>query len=133
MAGEFTDLFINFYIRLHSLPDTIISDRDFRFNSRFWKYLTRLWETKLAFSTAFHPQTDGQAEKANLIIKRFLRAFLTNKQRSWDTLLVIAELLIIHNLLEYLLLKPILVISLECIWIQWLLLDLDDHLEDIQE
>jgi hypothetical protein len=90
-AEKFADIFVNFYICLHSLPDIIISDRDSRFNSRFWKYLTQLWETKLAFSTTFHPQTDGQAEKANSIVRRFLRAFSTNKQRSWDALLAIAE------------------------------------------
>jgi hypothetical protein len=45
----------------------------------------------LLFSTAFHLQTDGQAEKANSIVKRFPRPFSANKPRSWDTLLAIAE------------------------------------------
>jgi hypothetical protein len=74
-AEKFPDLFVNFYVRLHGLPDNIISDRDSRFNSRFWKHLTQLWEIKPAFSTAFHPQTDGKAEKSNPITKRFQRAF----------------------------------------------------------
>lgn len=90
-AEKFANLFIDFYIRLHGLPDIIVSDRDVRFTSDFWRHLTSQWETKLSFSTAFHPQTDGQAEKANSIVERYLRAFATHKQNSWDTLLPMAE------------------------------------------
>jgi hypothetical protein len=58
---------------------------------RFLETLNQQWEIKLVFSTAFYPQTDEQAEKANSIVEYFLRAFFTNKQSSWDTLLAIAE------------------------------------------
>jgi hypothetical protein len=88
---KFPPICINFYFLLHGLLDVIVSDRDSCFNSNFWKHPTGLWETKLAFSTAFPPQADGQAEKGNPIIKQFLHALLTNKQTSWDTLLSVAE------------------------------------------
>ena len=42
-------------------------------------------------STAFHPQTDGQAEKANNIVERYLRTFAAANERHWDRLLALAE------------------------------------------
>jgi molybdenum-dependent DNA-binding transcriptional regulator ModE len=42
-------------------------------------------------STAFHPQTDGQAEKANSIVERYLRAYAGERQNKWDQLLALAE------------------------------------------
>nr|GFC41176.1 retrotransposon protein, putative, Ty3-gypsy subclass [Tanacetum cinerariifolium] len=50
-------------VRLHGTPSAIVSDRDPRFMSRFWKGLQKSWGTRLKFCTAFHPQTDGQSER----------------------------------------------------------------------
>nr|GFC57236.1 hypothetical protein [Tanacetum cinerariifolium] len=50
-------------VRLHGTPSAIVSDRDLRFASRFWKGLQKAWGTRLKFSTAFHPQTDDQSER----------------------------------------------------------------------
>ncbi|KAA3488290.1 reverse transcriptase [Gossypium australe] len=53
-------LYVAEVVRLHGVPVSIISDRDPRFSSRFWKALHQAMGTRLDFSTAFHPQTDGQ-------------------------------------------------------------------------
>ena len=64
-APEVATLFLNTIFKDHGIPRTIISDRDARFTSHFWKALFQELGTKLAMSTAFHPQTDGQTERTN--------------------------------------------------------------------
>ena len=55
-------LHVDEMVRLHGVPVSIVSDRDPRFTSRFWPSLQTALGTRLHFSTAFHPQTDGQSE-----------------------------------------------------------------------
>ncbi|KAH9301685.1 hypothetical protein KI387_013268, partial [Taxus chinensis] len=50
---------------LHGIPELIISDRDLRMTSRFWQTLKAALGTKLNFSSAYHPETDGQTERVN--------------------------------------------------------------------
>ena len=90
-AEKFAEIFTESFIRLHGLPDVIVSDRDVRFTGDFWQHLMGVMGTKLSMSTAFHPQTDGQAEKANSIVERFLRAYTSDEQRDWAKLLPLAE------------------------------------------
>ncbi|GJJ71552.1 hypothetical protein EMPS_03902 [Entomortierella parvispora] len=79
--------FFDNIFKLHGLPTSIISDRDTRFTSRFWQELHKLLDVKLALSTAYHPQTEGQTEVTNKTLKTMLRAFVDNKQSNWDQLL----------------------------------------------
>jgi len=60
-------------VRLHGVPVSIISDRDPRFTSRFWQSLQAAMGTKLNFSTAFHPQTEGQSERTIQTLEDMLR------------------------------------------------------------
>lgn len=55
-------IFFEQIVSLHGIPETITCDRDVVFTSTFWKELFRLNDTKLQFSSAYHPQTDGQTE-----------------------------------------------------------------------
>nr|GFD08780.1 putative reverse transcriptase domain-containing protein [Tanacetum cinerariifolium] len=57
-----------------SVHPAIVSDRDPHFASRFWKGLQKAWGTRLKFSTAFHPQTDGQSERTIQTLEDMLRS-----------------------------------------------------------
>ena len=70
------DLYINEIVRLHGVPKEIISDRDSRYLSRFWRRLHESIDTKVKFSTAYHPQTDGQSERTIQTLEDLLRAYV---------------------------------------------------------
>ena len=78
-APELAKIFFDTVFRLHGMPEVIISDRDTRFTSLFWRALFKSMDTKLAMSTAFHPQTDGQTERNNRTLEQMLRNFINYK------------------------------------------------------
>ena len=78
-------------VRLHGVPVSIVSDRDPRFTSRFWQKLHSALGTRLNFSTAFHPQTDGQSERTIQILEDMLRACVLDFHAAWDRSLPLAE------------------------------------------
>ncbi|GJP56124.1 hypothetical protein CLOM_g15177 [Closterium sp. NIES-68] len=73
------------------IPTTLISDRDPKFTSKFWKELMSLLGTKLAMSFAYHPQTDGQTERLNQIVEQLLRAACKDEISKWDLHLPVLE------------------------------------------
>ena len=84
-------MFFDTVFRHHGLPITIISDRDPRFISNFWKSLFKLVGTRLGMSTSFHPQTDGQSERTNRTLEDMLRAYTNDRHNDWDLHLTPAE------------------------------------------
>jgi hypothetical protein len=82
-APEIAKRFFNEIIRLHGLPQAIISDRDPRFTSSFWKALFAKFGTKILLSTSYHPQTDGQTERMVRTFKEMLRHYISNTQHDW--------------------------------------------------
>ncbi|KAJ9561986.1 hypothetical protein OSB04_007146 [Centaurea solstitialis] len=75
----------------HGVPVSIISNRDVRFTSRFWERFHSELGTRLHFSTAYHPQTDGQSERTIQTLEDMLRACVLDFGGSWDTYLPLAE------------------------------------------
>ena len=88
---KLADLYIKEIVRLHGIPVSIISDRDPRFTSRFWGNYKRPWA--LDFSTAFHPQTDGQSERVIQILEDMLRSCVIDLEGSWDRHIALVEFL----------------------------------------
>ncbi|CAI7897450.1 unnamed protein product [Closterium sp. NIES-54] len=84
-------LLFNRIITIHGIPATLISDRDPKFTSKFWKELMGLLGTKLAMSLAYHPQTDGQTERLNQVVEQLLRTACKDDVSHWDTQLPTLE------------------------------------------
>ena len=90
--GEGTaQLFIDRVFRQHGLPVAIVSDRDPRFTSKFWKSIFQVLGTRLDMSTADHPQTDGQTERVNRVVEDILRSVCAETPRRWSSMLPVVE------------------------------------------
>jgi len=90
-ADQTAHLFFNNVWKHHGLPIAIISDRDSKFTSGFWKTLWLLLGSKLKMSTAYSPQTDGQTERLNRTLEEFVRAYIDPQIGNWSQLLAPAE------------------------------------------
>ncbi|KAL0196874.1 hypothetical protein M9458_005414, partial [Cirrhinus mrigala] len=91
-AKTTAELILEHVVRLHGFPKDIVSDRGPQFTAKFWQAFCRLVGTTTSLSSGHHPQTNGQTERANQQLERFLRCFAGEHQRSWARYLVWAEL-----------------------------------------
>lgn len=82
-ASELSWIYRREIVRLHGLPSSIVSDRDSKFTSKWWRELHKIMGAKLLMSTSFHPQTDGQTERANRSIGQIFRAAVAHDQKDW--------------------------------------------------
>ena len=90
-AEKLADIYVREIVARHGVPVSVVSDRDVRFTSRFWKRFHDEMGTRLHFSTAFHPQTDGQSERTIQTLEDMLRACVLDFGGCWDTYLPLAE------------------------------------------
>ena len=88
---RFYRLYIQEIVRLHGVPVSIVSDRDPRFTTHFWKSFQKAMGTLLTMSTAFHPQTNGQSERTIQVLEDMLRACVLDHQGSWEEHLTLVE------------------------------------------
>lgn len=86
-AHMVASLFVDIVIKIHNIPQSLLSDRDPLFISRFWQELFRLSGTQLRMSSAYHPQSDGQIEVLNRVIEQYLRVFVHRRLGAWGKLL----------------------------------------------
>ncbi|SPC63847.1 uncharacterized protein UHOD_11348 [Ustilago sp. UG-2017b] len=90
-APELAKLFLRHVYSKHGLPTSIVSDRGSEFTSHFWHSLSTLLGIENHFSSAYHPQSDGQTEHVNQVLEQFLRGYSNHLQTDWSNLLPLAE------------------------------------------
>ena len=88
---KLAELYIAEIVTRHGVPLSIVSDRDSRFTSNFWKSLQKSLGSKLKLSTAYHPQTDGQSERTIQTLEDMLRACVIDFKGSWESHLPLIE------------------------------------------
>nr|GEY00900.1 putative reverse transcriptase domain-containing protein [Tanacetum cinerariifolium] len=88
---RFAKLYIDEIVAQHEVPVSIISDRDGRFTSCFWKTLQKALGMRLDMSTAYHPQTDGQSKHMIQTLEDMLRACVIDFGGNWDVHSPLAE------------------------------------------
>ena len=91
-VDKLVELYIKEIVCLHEVPSSIVSDRDARFTSRFWKRFQENLGTRLKFSTVFHLQTDGQSARTIQVLEDMLRACVLDLQGSWSRYLPLVKL-----------------------------------------
>ncbi|KAL5698643.1 hypothetical protein ACHQM5_029654 [Ranunculus cassubicifolius] len=90
-AESLAKIFVENIFKLHGMPQSIVSDRGSVFLSKFWAKLFELLDTKLLYSTAYHPQSDGQTERVNQCLETFLRCMTSLHPTRWAKWLPLAE------------------------------------------
>ena len=90
-AADTAALFFQRIVCAHGLPKDIVSDRDPKFISEFWRELFTAMGTQLKMSTAYHPQTDGQTERVHRVLEHMLRSYCYDDHSTWDKFLNSAQ------------------------------------------
>jgi hypothetical protein len=90
-SAVLAELYMSRIVCLHGVPKKIVSDRGTQFTSHFWHQLHEALGTHLKFSSAYHPQTDGQTERTNQILEDMLRACALQDKIGWDKRLPYAK------------------------------------------
>jgi transposase InsO family protein len=89
--AKLPEVYMSQIVCLHGVPKKIMSDRGSQFTSKFWEKLHKSMHNKLNFSSAYHPQTDGQTERTNQILEDMLRACALKYGKSSDKNIPYAE------------------------------------------
>jgi hypothetical protein len=89
-AQKVAQVFLDQIVEPHVAPKSIVSDRDKLFTSQFWRHLFQLMDVQLLFSTAYHPQTDGQSERVNQCLEMSLRCAVNDHPQKWKGWLALA-------------------------------------------
>jgi hypothetical protein len=90
-AEDVAQLFLQHVWRFHGTPKCTVPDRGPQFNAKILRVLYKTLQIEPTFSTAYHPQTEGQSECLNQWLEGYLRAFINHRQTEWADWLVLAE------------------------------------------
>jgi hypothetical protein len=88
---QLAELYSSRIVYFHVVPTRIMSDRETQFILKFYERLHETLDTHLNFNSTYYPQTDGQTERVNQILKDILRARALQYERSWNKSLLYAK------------------------------------------
>jgi hypothetical protein len=88
---DISNIFMKEIFRLHGMPKEIIFDRDTKFTYNFWISLFDGFETKLLFSTTYHPHTDGKKKRVNHVLEFMLKMYVMHQPKKWEDYLPLVE------------------------------------------
>jgi hypothetical protein len=83
MAKQVAEIYIKEVVQLHGIPESMVSDRDTKFTSQFWKELSKILRQRLLMSTSYHPQTDMSSEQAIQVMSQMLQSVINDHQTNW--------------------------------------------------
>jgi hypothetical protein len=81
-GAKLAKLYMSRIVCLHGAPKKIVSNRGSQFTSKFWEKLHESMDTKLNFSSTYHPRIDGQTKMTNQILEDMLRACTLKYEKS---------------------------------------------------
>lgn len=90
-AKKLAQIYMEQIYKIHGMPRVIVSDRDPIFTSLFWKEFFKLSKVQLHYSSAYHPQTDGQTERVNRCVEAYLRCMTGEKPAAWSSWIHLAQ------------------------------------------
>jgi ribosomal protein L21E len=90
-AQTVANLFLDNIVKLHGPPQVIVSDRDRIFTSKLWQEMLSAYKVDLHYSTAYHPESDGQTERVNQCLEQYLRCMAFKEPKKWAEWLPAAE------------------------------------------
>jgi hypothetical protein len=85
------DIYMKEVSRLHGVPKAIVSDKDPKFTSNFWKGLFKGFGKNLNLSTMYHPESDGKIKRTNIIIEDMLRMYVMDQPSKWEDYIHLVE------------------------------------------
>ncbi len=90
-ALETAEALCNYVFRFYGLPEDIVSDRGPQFTSRVWSAFCQKLNINVSLTSGYHPQSNGQVERLNQELTRFLRSYCHRNQADWSRFLLWAE------------------------------------------
>ena len=90
-ALQVAQVYLDNVYKLHETPNSIVSDRDKTFISRFWSELFKLLGIELKMSSSYHQQIDGQIEVVNRSLETYLRCMTGERPKDWAHLIPLTE------------------------------------------
>ncbi|KAI2661634.1 Transposon Tf2-6 polyprotein [Labeo rohita] len=90
-AMETAEALCSSVFRFYGLPEDIVSDRGPQFTSRLWSSFFHLLGVNISLTSGYHPEANGQVERLNQELTRFLRSYCQEHQKDWSRFLLWAE------------------------------------------